>query len=178
MNSTFKRRLSISDGIILVATMAVSLACVREFESQALSGWQSSGWARRLQASVWAALPLTLALIPLRLRQPCPRTQLPWRQPGWLVGIAVAVSFAHLLALVILDEYFSGQRGSRVPSGLLGIGALHIPLKSSCSIAAIWIALALSGRWKPETSWIDRTGRILGCYWITYPIIIKLCFNL
>lgn len=177
MNSTFKRRLSISDGIILVATTAVSLACVREFEMQARL-WQSHAWARLLQASVWAALPLTLALIPLRLRQPRPWKRHLWRQPGWLAGIAVAVSLVHFLTLVILDEYFSGPRRSRVPDGLLGTGALHIPLKSSCSVAAIWIALVLSGRWRPEKSWIDRTGRLLGWYWIMYPIVLKLCFRL
>jgi hypothetical protein len=179
MNSTFKRRLSISDGIILVAATAVSLACVREFESLALAMYgRQFGWARRFQASVWAALPLTLALIPLRLRQPRPRRQLLWRQPGWLAVIAVAVSFAHLLTLVVLDEYFNGSLKARGSGFLLRTGALHIPTKSSCSVATIWLALALSGRWRSEKSWIDRAGRILGWYWIMYPIMLKLCFTL
>ena len=154
MNSTFKRRLSISDGIILVATTAVALACVREFESQALSGWQSSGWARRLQASVWAALPLTLALIPLRLRQPRPRRQLLWRQPGWLVGIAVAVSFAHLLALVILDEVFQRSAGkSRTQRPARHRCPSH-PSQVFLFVAAVsgWL-LPLSGRWKRRRVW-------------------------
>ena len=124
MNSTFKRRLFISDGMILVATTAVSLACVREFETQTRF-WQPHALARPLQASVWAALPLTLALIPLRLRLPRPRTQRLWRQPGWLASIAVAVSVVHFLALVILDEYFSGSGRIRARRGARHRVAAH-----------------------------------------------------
>jgi hypothetical protein len=29
-----------------------------------------------------------------------------------------------------------------------------------------WITLALTGCWRPEPSWIDRTGRIVGVVWI------------
>lgn len=135
MNSTFKRRFSISDGIILVATAAVSLACLREFETQTRF-WLPHGWARPLQASVWAALPLTLALIPLRLRESRPWRRHLWRQPGWLAAIAVAVSLVHYLLLSILDEYFSGNGTPRLrtPDGLLSLGlstSLSSPLVPS-----------------------------------------------
>ena len=34
------------------------------------------------------------------------------------------------------------------------------------SVAAAWVSLALSGRWRSEPSWIDRTGRVLGVYFL------------
>ena len=34
------------------------------------------------------------------------------------------------------------------------------------AIAASWILLLVSGQWRPERSWIDRAGRVLGWFWI------------
>ena len=31
---------------------------------------------------------------------------------------------------------------------------------------AVWIVLALGGRWQPERTSVDRAGRILEVYWI------------
>jgi hypothetical protein len=33
------------------------------------------------------------------------------------------------------------------------------------AVVGSWLALAISRRWRPERSWIDRAGRILGLYW-------------
>ncbi len=50
--------------------------------------------------------------------------------------------------------------------------ACHTTLVASFSspcgsaVAAVWVLLALSGRWRPEKSWIDRVGRLLGVLWI------------
>jgi hypothetical protein len=39
------------------------------------------------------------------------------------------------------------------------------------AIAASWTFLLVSGRWRPERSWIDRAGRALGWFWIlTLPL--------
>jgi hypothetical protein len=34
------------------------------------------------------------------------------------------------------------------------------------SVAVAWLTLTLGGRWRPEPSWIDRMGRVLGFYFI------------
>jgi hypothetical protein len=92
-----------------------------------------------------------------------------------LAAIAVAASLVHYLLVSILDEHFGGALRVRAPGGQLSLAALHVPMKSSCAVAAIWVALALSGRWRAEKSWIDRTGRLLGWYWIMYPVVNKTC---
>jgi hypothetical protein len=34
------------------------------------------------------------------------------------------------------------------------------------AVGAAWTVLWLAGVWRAERSWIDRTGRVLGIYWI------------
>jgi hypothetical protein len=41
----------------------------------------------------------------------------------------------------------------------------------SPAVAGAWLALALSGRWRPERDWLDRAGRALGVCWIVSPLI-------
>ena len=39
------------------------------------------------------------------------------------------------------------------------------------SVAASWIFLLASGAWRSERGWVDRTGRVLGYFWIaTLPL--------
>jgi hypothetical protein len=41
----------------------------------------------------------------------------------------------------------------------------------SPAVAGAWLALVLSGRWRPEPDWIDRAGRAFGVCWIVSPFI-------
>ena len=34
------------------------------------------------------------------------------------------------------------------------------------AVIAPWLLLWLGGHWKPEPSWIDRLGRVLGWGWL------------
>lgn len=38
-------------------------------------------------------------------------------------------------------------------------------------IAAVWIVQWINGRFRPETTWLDRSGRALGIFWIVLPLI-------
>jgi hypothetical protein len=38
-------------------------------------------------------------------------------------------------------------------------------------IFSAWFVLAVSGRWRPEPSWIDRSGRVLAVAWIVRYLI-------
>ena len=37
---------------------------------------------------------------------------------------------------------------------------------ASTAVAVAWILLAAGRRWRPEPHWLDRTGRVLGWFWV------------
>ena len=41
------------------------------------------------------------------------------------------------------------------------------------AVAATWVVLAASGRWRPEKSWVDRLGRALGLAWICITALVS-----
>jgi hypothetical protein len=42
----------------------------------------------------------------------------------------------------------------------------EIPARAGQTVAVLWFALAVSGRWETDRGWIDRAGRILGVFWL------------
>jgi hypothetical protein len=42
----------------------------------------------------------------------------------------------------------------------------HIGIGTAFGVVMAWFTLAVGGRWRPERSWHDRAGRVLGCYLI------------
>ncbi len=85
-------------------------ACAMEFHTQTRF-WQTNPWHRAAQSTVWVALPFTLALIPLRLREPRPRVRRLSCQPGLLAAVAVAVSLGHYLLLRALSDHLNTAKG-------------------------------------------------------------------
>jgi hypothetical protein len=43
---------------------------------------------------------------------------------------------------------------------------LWMPRHAGVVIGGAWLALMLAGAWRPERSWIDRLGRVIGVFWI------------
>ncbi len=37
-------------------------------------------------------------------------------------------------------------------------------------IAGVWLGAVLGGRWRPEPTWFDRLGRLLGFAWIAVSV--------
>ncbi|MFI5459156.1 MAG: hypothetical protein ACHRXM_27320 [Isosphaerales bacterium] len=55
-----------------------------------------------------------------------------------------------------------------VGSRVFNVGTVFAFYAQQVSFAVFggWSALALSGRWRPEPSWIDVAGRITGVVWL------------
>ena len=60
----------------------------------------------------------------------------------------------------------NGVVGSVDPMGCFGVLVPTFGTPCGYAVAAAWLALAVAGRWRPERSWIDRLGRVLGVAWI------------
>lgn len=127
-----------------------------------------------LLGSSAAVLTATLALIPLRLRFPRPQGERLWRQPGWLACAAVVLTLAISITQLLFDILFVLMRFG--PSQLDFTSEfrslmLVLPSKAVFSVAAAWATLRMVGGWESEKGWIDRLGRLIGIYWLSYPIL-------
>ena len=147
------------------------------------------------------ATPLTLACLAFRLRKPRPARRRLAIQPGSAAVIACSVIFAFQVVEVAIYlavpkvDLLGGTNVSPLRFGdsvslvvmkstlgneLVGhvepmpcFGVLTTSLMTPCgpAVAAAWLILALSGRWQPEKSWIDRLGRLLGAIWIVTSLL-------
>jgi hypothetical protein len=165
------RRMNLSDAMILVAVtgtaLAIARACLLSIMPRSLPSF-----AARLTI-VFIALALTISLIPLRFRRPRPRR--PGRHPGTVACCAVAMALAFILAREAISwlRPVPSQTLLSVPhyraiNFIFNLDRLDL---YSFAVAGAWLALALSGRWRPEPDWLDRTGRVLGLLWIVSPFI-------
>ena len=169
-----RRRITISDVMALVAVTAVSIVAARYMLSlmKLPPGW----WGvSALMGSSAAVLTATLAFIPLRLRFPRPQGERLWRQPGWLACAAVVLALAiSLTQLVLYEVAFILIRLGPSQLNLASLFRsllLGLPTKAVFSVAAAWATLGLVGGWESEKGWVDRLGRLLGLYWLSYPIL-------
>jgi hypothetical protein len=149
-----------------------------------------------IQHALFASLPCgtvgTIAVLILRLRRPRPRLRRLARQPGMVAGLATTVVLCkHMIdglvrfTLGFLTDVPSPVRLPNPPFMYnRSLTAMPLPLPSfgqevirhpilndspysvGIAIGVAWVVLALSGRFRPERSWIDRLGRAIGVYWI------------
>ena len=190
------RNFTIFDALVLMAATAVGMAGSRsllflggwlELERPG-DGWSFDRALFALARAVWLSqsclLAWTLALLALRCRQPRPPLRRLALQPGTVVCIATVLGMAEgtleLLARWALCWVIKREDWWRLNTDLnqwdsVPLGAwfrIHdwVITRSeyiAFGIVLAWIVLALSRRCRPEPSWLDRAGRILGLLWIT-----------
>jgi hypothetical protein len=99
--------------------------------------------SRLFEAVIFFPIVYTVVLLILRLIPPRPPLRDLARQPGlWACGIATMA-----MAPMIWLHYFR-------------------PVIISGAVGLAWLVLAASGRWRSESSWIDKAGRALGFTWL------------
>jgi hypothetical protein len=191
MNASQKRRLTAVDALILMATVALGSAWLIEaaplLELFAINDRFLFRQSLHSVAAFFA--PPTLALLLLRFRQPRPPMAFCLRQPGTVSCVVAAI-----MLIVELGNYFlnfsvrfgdffhllnfcSGYaRSSRRLSDLTLSGALGFSVGAApgLAVAGAYLALWSAGLWRPESSWIDRAGRVVGWFWI----LVALAFIL
>jgi hypothetical protein len=148
------------------------------------TGWIKGLWTCLVLASPFAMV-WTLAVLILRLRHPRARWSRLLRQPGLIAGLVAALVLAYrLLGFATLYVRVHGQPNlsvwnvqntggggyrSKWPRNYLLFDTDHFLNTMGMiglAVACGWMLLLASGRWRPERSWIDRAGRVLGWYWI------------
>jgi hypothetical protein len=111
----------------------------------------------------------TIATLLLRLLSPRPSARRLFRQPGTvaltaaLTGIGLALLVRAGPTLRHWRHYYETQLA--FDETLTYLWSCCGRLAGVC-VASSWITLALSGRFRPEQSWLDRMGRAIGVLWI------------
>jgi hypothetical protein len=174
-NKQNMRRFTILDGLILIAVIAIGLAGARWHRQS--TGMPPAWWGVvALQDANWIGLISCLAMVPLRLHGTRPRLVDLWRQPGWIacIGVGVATGVGILQELLSCSVILLRRPGDdlwRLASHSFTQFTYRAPQAAFIAVVTTWAVLALSGHWKPEKSWIDRLGRILGAYWVVHPFL-------
>jgi hypothetical protein len=186
MSKPERRRVTLFDVMALIAATAfglwltqfgwprnaANLAGVMVFMPTP-SGYPSKTWMLPVAERIAPILPClaawTGAFLASRLHAPRPRRRRLVLQPG-LVG-AVAVLFVLILESILLvgSARIDGRFGWSTPTRVAEFatnGVVLLAHHAGWAVAVSWLTLALIGRWRPEPSWVDRWGRLLGCTWI------------
>lgn len=182
MNPIATRRFTLLDALVLIAALAVGLASTRsvfgnvdfvEYLRRDLLSWPAGGWTLKelygrgfvvdCLLAPWL-VSLSLAHCILYLIPPRP----PWRRTRRRVGFltsSIVVFVAATLAISLVTCWWASRKpGVPYMEELIAMwGVTMAP-----AVSAFWLALALSGRWRAERSWLDRLGRVLGWIWISF----------
>jgi hypothetical protein len=186
------RRFTLTDAMVIVAAIAVSLIPIRVGVSSSGRPWVlppihfsnlrevRDSFVRLDLITSPCLFCLSVALILLRLRQPRPSIQRIFRQPGMVACTAVLVRtgiFFLLVSTGFLGAWVWGVDPLRSYVGrrdLLLVNFWVTRLQESGDLVAMgWITLSLSGVWRSEPSWIDRAGRAIGIYWIVGHLLLN-----
>jgi hypothetical protein len=195
------RRFTLLDAMTVVGAIAFAIAGTRWqyagyawFWNLHREGWTPGATLRRLVTAMGFALPAlfaaTAAVVLARIARPRPPLRYVALQPGSAAcGVAILVVTAETVGYVARQAYFWLDKGYSWVSfqgwigsvGVLGIFTTEILIRStyaaSYAILATWALLALSRRGRPERSWVDRTGRVLGVAWVLTAFLFWLDRN-
>lgn len=187
MRSSIPRKFTLIDAMVLIVAIAAALVPIRPLLEEFLSPEvRSPGDVLLLGLTVSVmlqplALTLSLALGLLRLRKPRPRLRRVFRQPGMAACTAAFVCTLVILFMLLIINLLIYLNFRDYASGL--IFSLNVedhwrvPLSfTGLAVSAVWTVLWLAKAWRPEPSWIDRSGRALGIYWVLNSIVVPRLF--
>jgi hypothetical protein len=157
------RRFTLFDAMILVGGVAMGFAGF-----QSVSNW--SRFDRWFDFYIHAYSLLTLfsiLILTLRLRRPRPPIRRIVRQPGTLACFT-AVAFGLLCNCVdVIRSIFHGQISDGSVEDWMGF-FLKADRSAAYVVAIVWVIFALGRLGRPESGWIDPSGRLVGWLWIVW----------
>ena len=184
MSDPERRRFTLADAMGIVAAVGMMLSTGRLARWLLAKGDTSAYfvpdylWCLSL---TFALICPSLVLLPVLLSRPRDRRRLRAGSPGLAV---------HIVVLTLLLVSVAGWVAHRATSWLLQpppLGEWHFypsatmnfflhefRYTAAAAIAAVWIAMAIVGRWRPERAWDDRLGRLIGLLWLLFFLLEPL----
>jgi hypothetical protein len=125
-------------------------------------------WKIGLEASPFL-LTTSAALLVAGTLKPRPGLRELFRQPGLIASMAILIGTTTGIALNLGHIWIARVQGFGLTFSFDSY--LAIIMGTGELVAACWATLALAGAWRPESDWVDRSGRILGAFivilWVT-----------
>jgi hypothetical protein len=101
-------------------------------------------------------------------------------QPGLVAAVAALLTLAIESVLLVGSAKFDGRFGwssrARVAEFVVN-GVVLLAHHAGWAVAVSWMTLIFTCRWRPEPSWVDRWGRVLGCAWIVVGPLASLLID-
>jgi len=178
MRKCFQRSFHLSDALLLIAATSPGLVLMRQSGPLEI-GWSSPirfFWTVRncFYFFSYIVVGWTFLLLLLCLRTPRPPLRRLVRCPGFVATVvSVIVILIRLINCLSVVFVTSLHYNKLLAYGWMvklfqGLDELKLfPSEVGCAIVAAWSIQAIGGRWRPEPTWCDRLGRILGLYWIS-----------
>jgi hypothetical protein len=190
-----RRTFTVLDALILIAVTAMGLVWWRILAQYGLvpdslgSHFLEASLRERLRSGLLIAVfeiyPLmvawTFGLLLLRLRNPRPRLVRMARQPSFVAECAV------LMALAVTVGELAGWRVAGCGLGKFAVLALRGQAfremldnglsfdetikQIAAAVGSVWGVMFLGRALRPEKSWIDRLGRVVGVLWMVMYLI-------
>ncbi|QDV33085.1 hypothetical protein [Tautonia plasticadhaerens] len=145
----------------LIADASYLLECAGGFEPTSRLWWvdlrhRSFGPGRLIESMAaemalvlgTILIPSTFAMVLIRLRPPRPDRRELLCQPGFIATVAAG------LGMLL------------IPAGWAYAGRFAPAWVVPAMVTLAWLALAIGRGWRPERSWVDRTGRAVGLAWL------------
>jgi hypothetical protein len=155
------------------------------------AGWDGLWELREYGYRIFRPILLawTAAIVVLRLRGPRPPRRQLWRQPGFVACFAVIFALAIWWAALAVPVGFSmaGDLSQATEPIRLRAWIEYLAwawdqhqteaFNPAIAIGVGCLASRAAGRWRPESSWIDRAGRLMGAIWLG-EFLVWQCFGL
>jgi hypothetical protein len=173
-----KKRFNLIDAMVLVAATAAGFALGRALTPQQRSSFETVNEAVANYV-VSVALMWTLAILALNFTRYRTTIRDLACRPGFTALVAIVVDwFSETIHWAILScigpPYTLGGSPhslGALPGWLWDVFSKdveYVMYSQSCAgaVSAVWIVTAMAGCWRAEKTWIDRTGRAFGVFWL------------
>lgn len=165
-NQRSVRGVRLGDLMLLIAAIALAVVATRGCLADMILFQQNFNhlvnWFVLASPSV---MSVSLALFVICLSRADRREV--YRRPGVVAYWVIALNLVYRLPSELRFRRHVGLLGAENIGTLANYGFYWF---SSMDIGgwvlAAWLGLALSGSWKSDRGWIDRTGRVFGVFWI------------
>lgn len=186
-----RRKFSIADGLILIAGIAAGLGFTRFITPYITPEmlWNDFIYPREKlslryfleltqELGVIVGIPFMAASTPAFLVIQLIKPRSPWRrlrrQPGFIVCLlptlitAITILVAGTSVGLSLWEPQGSPTDEYAPAYILG-GFL-----AGSSVLSSWVTMRLCGIYRPQPTWTDRIGRLIGLAWIAIGVCVSV----